>query len=324
MVNTIIIGLGNIGLLYDINKHDCIFSHTKACLSHKDINLLYGIDPDNNKRKLFTEITGKTAYSSIDSIQADSEHIDLVIISTPSTLRSEIVARVILLKPACILMEKPIATSYNEAIAIIQQLKTLHIHVLVNYFRYFIPKIQNIQNFIKDRGRVLRGVCHYSGGLINNASHYISLILQLMGHPESVSVVEDCKRQTSSDYHIMFKMNYEYSSILFIPMFASNYDIGEVDLLLEKGRVRLENYGEDIYCYESREDKFFKGYQRLEKVTDALPHPELTDYQYTVIDRICSMFSREIPWESNADNALSTIEICEKVIYESKGSTGLP
>ena len=320
-MKTAIIGLGNIGLLYDIDSNQFFFTHTKACMFHNGIELLYGVDPDKSKRLLFEGITNKPAYESVDAIDESIKAIDLVILSTPTEFRGSILEQIISMKPKCILVEKPIAPNLVQAIQIKENCERQNIYLFVNYFRYFNPGIQNIYNYFSSGilGDYANGVCYYSGGIANNASHYISMLLQWFGYPRSIQVVEKYQN-TSAESNISFKMEFANGDMFFLPL-TTNYDIGEIDLFFQNGRIRIENYGENVTSFIAKDDRYFKNYKRLVVEDSEIDDPILEDYQWHVLNTIYEMFSGKRVWRSNIQNAIETIKICDEVIFEAQSTT---
>lgn len=316
----VIIGLGNIGLGYDLQgKPDQVFTHTKACLVHKGFNLLTGIDLDEARRNAFTSFTGLPAYDSLDTAGMSAGDVDLYIVSVPLAARSKVIEEVLKRDPRAVLIEKPIASTVEEAETLLVSCNRKRIVLTVNYFRYFNPRIQRVKSLFteKSMGIFNTCICLYSGGIFNMASHYISLLLQWFGRPDQINVLDSNFTKYENDADAFFCLSFGAAKTHFIPI-RTEYSIGEMDLLFERGRILLGNYGEDILVYSSIQDPFFHGYQRLSIDPDQPEKPALIDYQLDVMNTLEKILKGEDDASLQAENALETLKICEQVVHEAK------
>ena len=65
IIKTIIVGLGNIGLLYDY-KTKYIKTHSKAINENKKFNLIGAIDPNKTRRSYFIKKYKVNCYSNFN------------------------------------------------------------------------------------------------------------------------------------------------------------------------------------------------------------------------------------------------------------------
>ena len=66
IINTLLIGLGNVGMIYDNNDNSqLIQSHAKALNLHPNFNLIAGIDIVFEKRNLFENKYKKITFKSL-------------------------------------------------------------------------------------------------------------------------------------------------------------------------------------------------------------------------------------------------------------------
>lgn len=318
--SVLIIGLGNIGLGYDLNSQTHqIFTHTKSCMAHKSFALVAGVDPDPERRRQFRLFSQRNAFESLAQTPFQPGEIDLIIISTPTEIRMAIVEEAIALQPKALLVEKPLASSVSEAERIINLCQRHGIHLAVNYFRDFNLKTRLVLEFVKHNGcKSLRaGACYYSGGLLNNASHFLSLLLHWFGPHSELRVPRRHSHLGSEANDVTFHLVFAEASVIFSPVQA-NYGIGELDLLFDNGRVILENYGEDVRFYKAVPDPFFPDYARLALAEVQPERPDLQRYQYDVLEAMSQALVQGDVALLNADNALRALKICEEVLREGK------
>ena len=82
-INTLIIGLGKIGMLYDYNNNLNV-THSKSVTNNKSFKLISAIDPNLKKRKIFQKKYKKKAFKSFEKyfIQNQLKKIDFLIIAS--------------------------------------------------------------------------------------------------------------------------------------------------------------------------------------------------------------------------------------------------
>ncbi len=318
-MRAIVIGLGRIGLLYDAQldpDSDWVLTHTRACMTHPSIYLVGGVDPDAQRRETFSRVTGQTAFASVAQAVSSVKEADIVIIATPTGLREMVIASCWQLNPKLVLIEKPLATTLEEAQRIVQACEEKNVQLAVNYQRRFDPAFQELRQFLREGqiGQLCGGYCYYTGDALNHASHFVDLMIYLIGKPLSV----ECIPGHSSEYGHSFLCRYERASIYFIPL-DTEYGMAEMDLLFEHTRVRLENYSRNIQVYRPEEDSIFAGHQRLGPNQDVLTIPDSTRYQYQVIDGLLKNMARSEQPVSNGVTAMATLACCLKGTHATQG-----
>ena len=133
-INTVIIGLGNIGMMYDFYKNNKYFlTHVKSISANKNYNLLGAIDSDIAKISLFKKKYDLPAYKNIDDIKILNK-IDLVVVASPTETHFNIIKKVLLiLKPKIILCEKPFTDDFFKASVLMRLCKKNKTKLFINY-----------------------------------------------------------------------------------------------------------------------------------------------------------------------------------------------
>lgn len=347
-ISAAIVGLGNIGLYYDLEcPGETVMTHTVACLRHPQVSLVAGVDPEQTARRTFERIAQSPAYADLTGAGLHQGQADLLIVATPTAVRRPVVEQCVALRPQAILLEKPLADNLEEGRAIVELCRDRGIRLAVNYFRRFDESIARIGREIRSGrfGALRHGSCLYSGGLLNNASHYVDLILDWFGTPDSAGVAglglrrEDSpalseneseddvrakppsgtgivppnREQSVADSPGMFSLDYPSAQVVFREIDA-DYGIGELDLLFERGRVRFENYCEDLTVMTPEPDSLFPSYRRLVCASDRGNSPDLLRYQYNVLDRVIAGIRDGVDIPSTGETALAVLETCLKVM----------
>ena len=72
-INTLLIGLGQIGYFCDQKKNQSFISHTKALKKSKFFNLVCAVEKNKTKRNLFIKNTGINVFKKISDALANYE-----------------------------------------------------------------------------------------------------------------------------------------------------------------------------------------------------------------------------------------------------------
>ena len=136
-LKTIIIGLGGIGLDYDLKKRDRIFSHAKSVSQSKNFDLIAGIDLVKMKRRIFSKIYKKPSFSNLIYLKKKNISFDLVIISVDTDKHLKIIKQLRSFNFKYCILEKPGGKNFREFKIILNILKRKGVKILLNYPRNY-------------------------------------------------------------------------------------------------------------------------------------------------------------------------------------------
>ena len=85
-VKTVVFGLGNIGLLQDINKKHEVYSHSKSVFISKKFDLIGAIDISKKNRELFLKKYNKPVFKNVHDFKNKNINFDLAIVAVPTKL----------------------------------------------------------------------------------------------------------------------------------------------------------------------------------------------------------------------------------------------
>ena len=214
-IKTLVVGLGKIGMGYDLNKtNKNILSHCSAVNNSKKFKLVGGVDKDKNKKTLFGRAYGNLFFEDLKSALLKTRP-NLVIISSNTNNHLEIIKKILHLnyknyvRVKFILIEKPMGVNFSQAQKIVNLCKKRKIKLLVNYTRNYNKNFISITNNNYTYGKII-----YSGGMINNGSHFLCLFLLLFG---KILKVEKSyiKRINNYDYRFTGFIYFEKAKLLF-------------------------------------------------------------------------------------------------------------
>jgi len=306
-----VVGLGNIGLLYDLShKSGYVLTHTKAYIKHPRYRLLFGIDIDAKRRKLFERYTKLPAFRTLEEAKKVFNNVDIVSICVRLEERMEVLPGAIALKPKVIFMEKPLASDCRQARKIIALCRKNKIALAVNYHRRFEKTVSIIKDLALNKkiGRLLHVSVIYNGGFFNNASHYVDLLLYILGEPVSFYVIR--KTAVQKDYDIDFVLSYPYADAYFKSI-KTTMPVGELHFWFESGKIEYKKFGNELVYYSAAKDEVFRQFEELsvaKTVKTGLPY-----VMYGAVDNLYNFLQKKEKLLSDETNALNTLKICEHI-----------
>ena len=220
---TAIIGLGKIGLTYDLNlKGDKISNQVKThCRSvslseYFKIALLFDINPI--AVKLATAQYGGQGFQNLTDA-LEQEKPELAIVSVPTHAHLKTIRDIThIWTPSTYLIEKPFGYSTYEAEVMSEILYEQDCIVYVNYMRRYLPNAINLKasELFKERGALRSVKILGYGTLVNVFSHFFDLLIFLEGAHILGLSKKIIKQKTNSNYKFREPSNgvyFEFSGI---------------------------------------------------------------------------------------------------------------
>jgi len=299
-----IVGLGNIGMLYDYHNSGNVFlSHVKSLIYHDGFYISNVIDKDRSKLELAKSKYGDKIESFHTSINTINHLTDVVVLSSfPNVNQSLFQKLKDNTKIKLFVLEKPF---WKNKWDINDYLKYSN-KCYINYYRKTIPAIQNIKKLISNGryGNVIGLHIWYSKGLLNNGSHIIDLVNYLFPEgydPSSIQVFDEVQDYTETDSSIAFLIKYKSHGKKFPVIFQvadeRHFSLIELDLIFEKKRLRVTDFGNKIDIYSVKPDPNFKDYLNLVR-TDSI-NTNLNNYGMYTYDSIYEIVNDEVKNYSN-------------------------
>lgn len=260
MINTVLVGLGAIGFQYDINlPEDYVFTHAKACNLHPEYKIIYAVDSDIKKCKLFKKYYNSETVLTIDELP-DNLLCQLVIISTPTEGHLDSIEKIIKkIKTKAILCEKPLAWTLKDSKKIVSICKKNNIKLFVNYIRRGDLGVINVRGFIqKNKFKTpAKVVARYSKGIIHNGSHFIDLFKYWFGNLKSASVIKTGNSFEDFDICPDILLEYSNATVFLLSAFKSEKDVFEATVYFKNIVLYYKNSGFEIsyeYYQSSQEE----------------------------------------------------------------------
>lgn len=268
MYTSAIIGLGNIGFLFDLDqKRGKTWSHASAynkCL-RTSLDAVVEIDPE--KIKLFS------AYYPHIPIYGDLEemltkyHIDIVSLCTPTESHYEIFNKIASFPVRAIFCEKPFAQNAEQCKSLWESALDKDIVTAVNHTRRWDSCYANAVKYIAEGriGNISTTHSYYPGQIYNIGTHLYDTIRMLIGkNPTTLCGLfsENDPLDPSISGMMMF-------DDIFCTVSATGKHedlIFEIDIIGDQGRLKILNNGNKLELYKFIESQRYSGYRELEEI----------------------------------------------------------
>ena len=187
MLEAIVIGLGNIGLNYDLDQSSLYLTHSKCLYFHKSCHLIAGVDISEGARMSFSKEYNVAAYPTISDLSSSNiatANKKIIAISCPTFMHRDISIEAMKLFPgSLVVLEKPCGLSNVQREEIVYKAKQTHCNLVVNTPRralsYFVSLRDNISKGI-ERIYSFDGI--YYDDFWCNGVHLFDLCSFLTGH----------------------------------------------------------------------------------------------------------------------------------------------
>lgn len=318
LFNTIIIGAGNIGALYDSPNSVNILSHAHGFSKHPGFELVGFIDIDSAKAKRAAKIWNCRFFKDIEEALS-AESIDVVSIAVPDEYHYSTLLELLKLNIKFIFTEKPLAKTPVEAKDVISIQENTNIGIAVNYSRRYVPEFERLKHEISSQlyGKFITGSGYYGKGILHNGSHMIDLLRFLVNEIDSAIPIQSSYDFYKDDPSISAILNFIDGRKFFLQYVeCKNYTIFEVDLLFERGRIKITNSGFNIEIYEIKESSIFKGYKNIFKIKEI--STSLNNSIYYAVDNIYKYLTEGYKIDCDLYDGLKAVEICN-MLKESLG-----
>ena len=264
--NVIIIGLGNIGMKYDLNDDSGqkFLTHANAFANNDEFTIVGGVDLKEESRKIFNK---KYKSKSFNDIKKAMIHCnpDIVVISSPTNLHFKNIKEVFKYgNPEIIMCEKPLSYDYKESLNIVEICEKNNTKLYVNYLRRAEPGILKIKSMINSKKFTspFKGLCWYSKGIFNSSSHMIDLLQFFFGEIKDLNILS--KDLINNDLEIDFQIKFNQGEIIFLSNQNKSLDLNGLEIVMQNGILKLVNGGSNIFWQSLKDDKRFEGYKIIE------------------------------------------------------------
>ncbi|MCA9363257.1 Gfo/Idh/MocA family oxidoreductase [Candidatus Kaiserbacteria bacterium] len=301
-----IIGAGKIGASFDSPNDEMVISHAHGYYNHDGFEIVGFVDTQFDQAELAAEKWGGKAYRTISDLFANEE-VDVVSVCSLTESHYDILKELESHDQLVGgIIEKPLASTIEEA----REIKDSDFYkdrsFLINYKRRFLPEYKEIKKLISsgDLGSFLNGTVYYGKGLQHNAVHALDLLSYLGLSFDNVDYVKSKKSYDSFvDYEAVLS-NETGGNIHLVSISAKYYKVFEQDLFFEKGRIKFGDEGCPVVQFDIAEDVLFEGYMSpVEKRVLESNADKVMNY---VVDSLYNSINKSRQLECSIDDGFET------------------
>lgn len=314
-----IIGAGRIGALLDHPQSPQILTHAHGYKASEDFEIVGFVDRDLKRAEDASTCWGGYAFDSIERL-FEKQDVDVVSVCVPDELHYETLLALVKRPVKFIFLEKPAVRTTAEAEAVDVLYAGRPIRVLVNHTRRFVPEIRKTREAIKNGGYgdFLTGTGYYGKGLLHNGSHMVDLLRFLLDEVGEVKKISQTADFYDDDPSVSALLSLRGGGIFYLRHIdCRKFDIFELDLIFERKRLRICEFGSVMEEYSIADSDVFKGYRTLKK--DAEYATEHRKAMRHAVANIRNNLERDEPLACTLEDALATVKTCSRI---GQGPTG--
>lgn len=317
----LIIGAGRIGATMDDPNAPYPQTHAHAFSLSQKFELLGFVDPSEISRNEASRRWSVPSWSSVST--SGLTEVDVVAISTPTSLHRETIEEVLRrLKPRLIVLEKPVAGSLVDALAIKAAIDTAGVGCSVNYLRNFEPSLKELAREIHSGGygALISGTFWYTKGLRNNGSHVLAMLLGMFGKPESFKVLGNREDYSAVDPSYEVRLVFKGGQVIqLVPLDERQYSLWEAAFFFENGRIDIRDFGFRVEKSLRAGKPQFAGYVELEKIPSSSETGLNSAFSFAV-EAAAAYLAGSAELASPLSEAIEVEQLLDSIISEAKNT----
>jgi predicted dehydrogenase len=319
--SVLIVGLGQIGMGYDLNLDPMtyVYTHARAFNEHPQFYLIGGVDPDAGRRDVFSSTYGCPAYG--DLCEALEQHQPtLVVLAMPTPVHEATLLQVLKLSdPKAVLCEKPLAYKLDEATRMVEASATRDVCLYVNYMRRSDQGVIECRRRL-DAGEIatpLKGAAWYSKGFLHNGSHLFNLLEYWLGPMQSSVVMRRGRLWGMTDSEPDVHVTFERGTVVFQAAWEEAFSHYTIELVSPTGRLRYEEGGKVVQWQGTQRDLYLPSYTVLSPYVEKIPSG-MRRYQWHVAEQLALALSGKDAGLCTGVDALRTLVSMKRILEEVK------
>tara|TARA_A100001035_G_C27782284_1_gene502381 strand:+ start:1797 stop:2762 length:966 start_codon:yes stop_codon:yes gene_type:complete len=308
-LNTLLIGLGSVGLEYDLILKNKFLSHAKTVNDHKRLKLKAVVDLDKKKLLRFKKRYKSELFTSLDKALKFS-NFEFVIVSVSTQNLYSVFNKLKQHKSMkYILLEKPGASNYIQFKKIYNFCKKKNINLFLNYNRTYIDLFNRSLEFLK-KTKYFKITHTYSRGLKTNASHFLNLLFLQIDLPINIYVLSKKQMSGSKDFNLNILLKYKNGEIYLI---SNNTDVflNETLIFSNDRKIRIDFNENRIELFKTKKFNLLKGYKKFHKQKEKIF--SIKNYQKNTLKAVIKNFDNQKLIEKLNQSNIKTLKFISLV-----------
>ena len=321
LYEVLIIGCGNIAGGFDATRVPLLhpLSHAGAYTLHGGFRLRACVEPDEIRRQAFAERWFVSEHaSSVEKLCISPGSLDVISICSPTAFHHEHLAQALALRPRVIFCEKPLTSDMVTAEQWVKNCSSKGIVLLVNYSHRWDPFMIEVTSQLHSGrwGAVRSVVGHYNKGILNNGSHMVDLLMQLLGPLELVTTASSVFDFWESDPTVAALLTAAEGSIpvYLNPANARDFAYFELEIVCELGVLRMESGGIRWRFRDAVPSPQYAGYRTVDSVRQL--EGRYLESMAIAIEGLYAYLRDGKPVRSTGEEALRVQNLCIQIQRE--------
>ena len=316
--SVLIVGLGEIGFKYDnkFSDESLILTHSHAFHIHPNFQIVGAVDLEENNRLDFEKIYNCKTYTNVENALTELDP-NIVVVATPTNTHKDIIKKIFdISKPNVIVCEKPLAYTLRDAKEIIKICKINQSQLYVNYMRNSSKAMMELKKKINDKiiDSPFKIIQWYSKGIINSASHFITLFNYLFGLPIHFELLSEISQIIKlKDFNVDFKIKYKNAVVYFLSQQHEELFHNSFELIAKNGRLLYERGGEFINWFPISNDGIYSGYNLFSQ-TPIIFDTDFNTMQLEFVNNLWKKINDMDASICTGDDALKTMKLLNKIL----------
>ena len=188
VLNVLVVGCGNIAGGFDAERAASLppLTHAGAFSRHGGFRVTACVEPDAERRAAFMQRWGVAqGFDDLSAVAAARlrGHFDVISLCSPTAAHAQHLETALALQPRLIFCEKPVTPTVVQTAALVARCARAGVPLAVNHTRRWAPDVRRLAAELRNGtwGAVRSAVGTYNKGVLNNGSHLVDLLHQLLG-----------------------------------------------------------------------------------------------------------------------------------------------
>ena len=271
-LQVLIVGCGNIAGGFDAERSASLppLTHAGAFAQHPGFQVSACVEPDTGRRTAFMQRWGVAqGFADLAAVAAAQlgGRFDVISVCSPTTAHAQQLETALALRPRLIFCEKPVTPTVVQTAALVARCSRAGVPLAVNHTRRWAPDVRRLAVELRSGvwGAVRSAVGTYNKGVLNNGSHLVDLLHQLLGPltllqagvavadfwPDDPTVPALLQTETGVPVHLS-------------TAHAGDAAVFELQLVCEKAVITMEDGGQLWRVRRVTDSPHFAGYRVLD------------------------------------------------------------
>lgn len=316
-LSVLIVGCGDIAGGYDEKGGgEGVLTHAGAYRAHPGFTVTACIDPDEARRAAFSSYWGiGDGFSDLAACRQSGMCFDIASVCVPTENHHGVLTELSRWPLRAVFAEKPLGTDLARSEQLVSLFAAADIPLAVNYFRRWVPGLDGLRRSIAagEWGRLQAATGLYAKGLLNCGSHMIDLVQFLFGDLTPERVLDRCEDYRVEDPTLSAVLRIpDHAPLHLLGVDSRDYFVFELDLVMEKGRITIEDLGDGI---RTRDIALHPVYVERRTLTHGTwRSSDMGAAMLAAVDNIHRCVRGEEPLRSDGRTALAAEAVCLRLM----------